>query len=563
MLTRHRRPPVSLIVLVGLVASLTALASPGPSYRPAHAQPEDCGVVTAIDFPVPVSEDRGDDFAIYRARFGGLHTGVDVAFYQYGDPVHAVADGRVTYANPVGWDTEKGVVILEHVFPDGNRFYSLYGHMEPIGDYFFPGIGQCVRMGDIVGAVGSPTLSAPHLHFEIRDFGPDDGGPGYWDENPLLAGWEHPLDFIRRWQAQLQFADVPQAETRAVSALNPPGVPPLVTPDDGLIMASANTVEGIAPDGDLDWRMELSGTVAGMVLLPDGRVLLRTASTGAQSGDIQLLQDGRYTAIWTPPFVLTEGPRLLANGLVAFVTGDNTLAAFTPEGALRWATPPLGERPGNLITDGQRLAVRTDPRAEDSPPAWHVFDQNGVARYQVATANPVFAALSPGGSAFVLDGATLYHISPEYVPAVIARLPAPAGRSTALTTDSADNVYVFTALDEATLTSYAADGTRRWALTLPGTHRQPPLLQAGGDCLFYLLAADGTLYALDRASGEILGETRLYAGGRNGQPNARLLDVRPQPEGAGETVQFGAGFLSVLSIEGHALAGLAPGTCPS
>ncbi|MBN2469392.1 MAG: M23 family metallopeptidase [Anaerolineae bacterium] len=549
------RPTLTrLIFLIGLSAALIAASSPAAPR--AAAQPgADCGIVDTISYPIEDSRRRGDDFGIYRGKFGGLHTGVDVAFYRYGDPVYAIAAGRVTYANPEGWDTEKGVVIIEHTFPDGSVFYSLYGHMQPIGDYFFPGIGQCINAGDIVGAVGSPTLSAPHLHFEIRDFGPDDGGPGYWDTNPLLAGWEHPLDFIRRWQVRL-FANGGQTPyLSSVSAVNEPSVPPVITPEGGLVMAGANVLEGVGPAGDLRWRMELSGTVAGMAQLPDGRVIVRT--TSGTSTTISLLYDGRYTAVWTPEHALANGPFLMENGLVVFVTAENALAGYTPEGALRWLTAPLGDRLGEISTDGRRIAVGTNPRDDTIPPAWHVIGAEGQMLYQVAPANPVYAVLNPAGDAYLLDGAMLYHVSSDYAPAPIARLPFSAGRSTALAADPAGNVYVFLGLDESLLTSYAPDGSLRWSVTLPGEHPQPPLMAAGAGIPFYALAVDGTLFALENSSGAVLGATQLYSGGTNGQPNARLLHITA----GSEHVQFGAGYLTVATLDGCALAGLPPEAC--
>ncbi len=551
-MTRLLTPFRVLLIVVALLLPAPARSQPAAS----------CGVVDSLRFPINSEREQGGDFGMFRQKFGGLHTGVDIAFYEYGSPVYAIANGRVTYADPEGWDTEKGVVIIEHTFPDGSLFYSLYGHMEPIGDYFFPGVGQCVRPGDVVGAVGRPTLSAPHLHFEIRDFGPDDGGPGYWDVNPLLAGWEHPLDFLRRWQARLQSVDGRAPFLSSVSALNPPSVPPIVTAEGGLVLAGANLLEGIGPEGDLQWRMELSGTITGLLQLKDGRVLVRSTPAGSTESTITLLRDGRFTGVWTPALALVGGPYPLDNGLVAFLTADNALAGYTPEGALVWLTPALGDRINQVVTDGTRVAVSTNPRAEGAAPAWRVVDHDGQWHYQVAPANPAYAALSPAGDAFLLDGATLYHISAEYIPTPIARLPQAAGRSTALAADSAGNAYVFMALEEAVLYSYAPDGSPRWSVALPGTHRQPPLLAAGRGCLFYALAADGTLYALDARQGTILGQTSLYTGGANGQPNARLLSVRPDAEMGGERVQIGAGFLTVATFDGYALAGVAPGVCP-
>ena len=346
--------PVVLLLLAGLLASVL----PGPAPVAAQAAAA-CGVVDAIDYPVENMDGprRGDDFGLYRAKFGGLHTGLDVAFYHYGDPVRAIADGRVTYADPEGWDTEKGVVIIEHTMPDGEIFYSVYGHMEPIGDYFFPGVGQCIRRGTIVGAVGDPSLSAPHLHLEIRDFLPDDGGPGYLDTNPLESGWKHPLDFIMLWRLRLMDGrdGAPPPYVSHVTGLHPPAVPPIVTADGGLVVADGAMLEGVDADGALLWRIELGNTVAGLVELADGRLAVRTTDD-----TIALIRAGRYEAVWTPDRPLSGAP-LLIGGALAFVTADDALVAYTPDGALLWDTLPLGGRLASLTATADRLAIGTRP----------------------------------------------------------------------------------------------------------------------------------------------------------------------------------------------------------
>ncbi len=532
------------------VALLMALSAPAAAQTPV-----DCGVVETIGLPVTGIRQGGDDFGIYRAKFGGLHTAVDVAFYDYGFPVRAMARGRVTYADVDGWDTEKGVVIVEHVFPGGEVYYSVYGHMESFGDYFFPGVGQCVEAGAILGAVGDPSLSAPHLHFEVRTFGPNDGGPGYWDTNPLEAGWLHPLDFIRLWQIRL----LDGVYVSHVTAPHVPSVPPLVTAEGGLVLAAGTLLEGIGPDGSLRWRMELSSTVAGIVLLADGRILAHTADNS-----VQILRDGRYEALWLPDRPLVGAP-LLLDGAVAFFTEDNALIGYTPAGDPLWITPPLGDRVGDVLTSLDRVAVGTRPRLAEVTPAWHVVGPGGQLLYQVAPANPPLAAPGPDGDFFLLDGAILYHIALEdgvFTPAALARLPITPGLSTALLADGSGGVLVFTALDEAYLYAYDSSGELRWQTTLPGMHRQPPRLAAGDGCLLYAGAVDGTLYALSAAEGTILGQAQLYTGGWRGQPNARLLDVFADADGR-ELVRFGAGFLSLITLDGYALAGVESGECPA
>src|SRR5512140_2905516 len=107
-----------LVLLILLALLLT------PSPQPTHAQGANpCGIVDAIDYPIDGVSIENDDFGMYRAGFGGRHTGIDMAFARYGDPVRAAARGLVTFSDPAGWDTEKGVVIIEHVFPDNSLFF--------------------------------------------------------------------------------------------------------------------------------------------------------------------------------------------------------------------------------------------------------------------------------------------------------------------------------------------------------------------------------------------------------------------------------------------------------
>ncbi|HVO71990.1 MAG TPA: hypothetical protein VMT24_18200, partial [Aggregatilineaceae bacterium] len=115
MVTWRRIVFLTAITGFGLVAPPHVNDSvPGVS---AQTEIAPCGYVDAFDWPVPDIDVEHSDFGIYRARFGGLHTGIDVAFEQLGAPVRAAARGRVTYSDPQGWGDQKGVVVLEHTMP--------------------------------------------------------------------------------------------------------------------------------------------------------------------------------------------------------------------------------------------------------------------------------------------------------------------------------------------------------------------------------------------------------------------------------------------------------------
>jgi septal ring factor EnvC (AmiA/AmiB activator) len=89
------------------------------------------------------------------------NNGIDISA-AYGDNVHAVAPGKVVYADRfMGYGN---MVLVDHL--DG--YYSLYGHLAEI----LVAVGQNIDEGRILGRIGeSGSLSGPMLHFELRKDG--------------------------------------------------------------------------------------------------------------------------------------------------------------------------------------------------------------------------------------------------------------------------------------------------------------------------------------------------------------------------------------------------------
>lgn len=87
-----------------------------------------------------------------------IHTGIDLRG-DLGEPVRATATGKVTIAG-----RQRGygnVVEISH----GNGLATRFGHLSEISVK----VGQVVRIGEIVGKIGSTGLSTgPHLHYETR-----------------------------------------------------------------------------------------------------------------------------------------------------------------------------------------------------------------------------------------------------------------------------------------------------------------------------------------------------------------------------------------------------------
>jgi hypothetical protein len=100
----------------------------------------------------------------YRYDF---HRGIDLKG-EIGDSVYAIDDGSVFRVYPDGGDkyTNSGnVLILKHEDNAGERYYSLYFHL----DSFDVEQDDEITSGQLVARLGDTDASYPHLHFEIRE----------------------------------------------------------------------------------------------------------------------------------------------------------------------------------------------------------------------------------------------------------------------------------------------------------------------------------------------------------------------------------------------------------
>lgn len=166
-----------------------------------------CGLIDLFDFPIdPPNATNvsrgGGDFGVFRDRFDKFHAGEDWGGPNnrpnLGTPVYSIGHGLVTYAQPLGWGRDKGVIIVEHTFADGRTRLSFYGHLDPDSVLLTP--GTCVQRGQLVGQIGQPR-GFPHLHFELRTQAPYQTLTGYWPEDPRTHGWLWPSQEI--WAARV------------------------------------------------------------------------------------------------------------------------------------------------------------------------------------------------------------------------------------------------------------------------------------------------------------------------------------------------------------------------
>ncbi len=514
---------------------------------PAAAQDlEDCGVVESIDFPVDMDSTfsrRFDDFARFRGRWGGNHTGADLAFNRTGDLVRAAMRGRVTLSNPEEWDTELGVVVLRHMMPDGSTVYSVYGHMVESDLWSFPPVGACVARGDIIGTIGDPLQSRPHLHFEIRNILAFEGGPGYVDVNPIDLGWEHPLEFIFYWQARLR-----GLVSAAIHLPQAPTLPIVLLETGGLAYARGDQVFALSPDGAEVWRIGGEGEIVGLARLPGDRLAVRTAT-----GTIVVAQGGRYLARWSVDPI--DAPVLTVGETLAVLTSDG-LTGYTSLGAAVWTIPSVG-RSVSLAADSSAFVWAS--RDLDGRVIWRVIAPDGtiIVEHRLDDSTPVTSIIPTSGWA-VLDGANTLRLSGGSLVNG-AHLPINPGISAAITGSPSGDLYVYAGDNDRTLLAIAADGSVRWRVRYPvASGAYPPIMGVGSGCALYTLDSDGMLNAFDTQDGTLRGQVQLYAGGSGtAQPLSRVMQVFPNDQ-----LVVSAGFLSALLINGAPLAGEACATTP-
>ncbi|MCB8978558.1 MAG: M23 family metallopeptidase [Ardenticatenaceae bacterium] len=376
-----------------------------------------CGLVDLFDFPIDpphaASVSRGgSDFGVFRSRYDKFHAGEDwggpSGQSNLGTPVYSIGHGLVTYAQPLGWGRDQGVVIIEHTFANGRTVLSFYGHLDPESVLLTP--GSCVQRGQLVGKIGQPR-SSPHLHFEVRTQAPYQTLTGYWPEDPTTVGWLWPSQEI--WAARVAaipgvswvrpFARVTQNDEIAIGGSQPIGYaddtsfllleggqltrlnmndgrsnPILFSLDtiDAALRHDTNNLLFLAdsnsdtlaayslPDLIQQWEIRLTLNSAIRLLpLPDGGVVAatRTSLTAVSAaGD----------TLWTLPLdsqVLDW--QLAANALYLTTDGnDGRWWQITTEGA-----HPIADLGGKLALNGSDL--------------W-LYHREGLYRFDLIAANP-------------------------------------------------------------------------------------------------------------------------------------------------------------------------------
>jgi len=185
-----------IFLTIHLWPELTRPAKIDPAFR--LVSPLDlASLPTAKRFDFPIGSENGA-FAYNAQRFtenkhlGDDLNGIGGENSDLGDPVFAVADGRVLLARDGGPGWGNVIIVLHAYEENGERKYvqSYYGHLDTI----LVAPPRDVHRGEQIGTVGTGNgRYFAHLHFEMREFFTPFVGPGYRAET---RGWLNPSGFI-------------------------------------------------------------------------------------------------------------------------------------------------------------------------------------------------------------------------------------------------------------------------------------------------------------------------------------------------------------------------------
>jgi outer membrane protein assembly factor BamB len=503
---------------------------------PASQSGAPCGVVDLLDFPLdPPDADRatgGQDFGRHRSRYNGYHAGEDWRGpggrrASFGEPVYSIGHGTVTYAAPLGWGVDQGVLIVRHVFADGSTILSFYGHLDP------PSVvlrsGDCVARGDQVGQIGKPRTS-PHLHFEIRTHLPYEPGPGYWSVDPTLAGWKPPSQFI--WDNRISTAPGVQW-THSFTSTSTIGLGVLA--EDTFVATYGSRLVGIdILSGGLRWSQPISYTSPAVLIGADGSTLYAANRFGeveaillpdlhgvdpSEAGDPSLvsLWKTRHETRGTPTVMRLPG------GGVAVAVRDQ-LYGLSPEGRLLWEQEFTG-RPFDWALMGERLILTLN--GSDGP-VWSI-DQSGPQAWRAPISGQLVIA---GNRIFAYAGDGIYRLNTETLAAeLLYALPRGFSNSgDVVALPDGGLLVAHQDVYDGRLIVLNDDGTLRWERSYSNILRgRQRLLMLGGRP--FLLSENGTasasnavsVYAVDLNDAEL---ARVFtAGSRDYVPEGRSAFV--------------------------------------
>ena len=484
--------------------------------RPTPSSNAPCGLVDVLDFPIDpphaANVNRGgQDFGIYRQRYEKNHAGEDWGGpgsrnSNFGTPVYSIGHGWVTYAEPEGWNRDKGVVIIRHILTDGSTFLSFYGHLDP------PSVtleaGDCVQRGQQVGNIGRPR-SFPHLHFEIRSHMPYAPGPGYWPDNPIQAGWLPPSQTI--WQQRIASSPGVQWTRPFTNTVQPIGQP---DSNNFLLIQDSQLTKINLENGRLSLPHPITQTIA-HARLSDDQTQLFTVN---RRGQLTAYQLPAFRLLWQFDLEASGTPQLLPipGGALAIAIQES-LWGVSQDGRLLWQKELRG-RPFAWTTNDNQLILTT---AGANHATWLISRSQSPIRTTSLTGYPL--SLDQDIWLHAEDG--LYHLDPTRAqPTLLFALP-PAYLLQSHAVPLADDGVLLAHADphDHRLIAFNNNGSLRWQRSYKAiTAIELQLLTLKSQT--YLVTIEGSgairtlhIYAINSQTAEL---THIFSGGtRTAIPN--------------------------------------------
>ncbi|MGE4609789.1 MAG: aminotransferase class III-fold pyridoxal phosphate-dependent enzyme [Paracoccaceae bacterium] len=151
-----------------------------------------------------------------------VHLAVD-AFAPAGTPMFAPLRGTVFVAEyRTGHLDYGGVIILRHETPEGDPFYTLYGHLDPA---FLGRLnpGEVIEKGEEFCRLGDPSMNggwAPHVHFQLAltTEGIETDWPGVGDPDEMYLWQEvcpNPAALLNLPDSKVRYNPTEKAEVLA------------------------------------------------------------------------------------------------------------------------------------------------------------------------------------------------------------------------------------------------------------------------------------------------------------------------------------------------------------
>ncbi len=453
-----------------------------------------CPPVDRVEFPVdPAAFRVMQDFGVRNVRRDGrYHTGEDWHIDRaLGQPVRAIANGRVTYAWDQGWGRDGGVIILEHQMPNDTTLYSVYGHLMPAQGATFPAGFDCVSAGDVLGVIG-PALPVPHLHFEVRNANPGSPGFGYTWEEPSSVGYRHPTQFILNWQARF----LPQvAWVATVSDPTGPIAPPLVLSDLSMLYLDDDRLARLTWDGRSLWRRPLDRPVIGVTGWR-GESLLHYAD-----GTVQRINlDGTLGDSWATDALAIGSPFAMGDLLVFPSAAGGLIALDAERREIAWRVddPSIIAQ---AATGAQAMALLTTERE------LLTLSRTGTLLDRAQMRQRPALTVYNDGTLLVYGQGGLWRVLNDGAWQLFSAGVPPGGEHSAIATLADGGLVLF---DGETVYAFDGSGNPRWQTTIGLTDGEAMLAPVGGGHLV-LLTSDGRVSVLGVLGGAVCAQVNIYS----------------------------------------------------